>query len=201
MSGKKNIYFVHIPRNAGEFIKKNYGYAFYTSDDFGLDKHAKFKDSPVSVVPFTIVRNPYERLESLYYSEKNKKHDMSDEFFPEFETYIKKRLFEKETLSDRIGKGNQNKVVAKRTILEGLVLEPQSRYTGDIPRENILYISDIKKELSLFLNKNDIEIGDDWSKVNATKSRSHGGWTSQMQSIVRDYFRNDFEAYGFDNVI
>lgn len=195
---KKDLFFVHIPKNAGEFVKHNYGYAVYTNDDFNLPIHAKFADAKrKDLTPFAIVRDPYQRLESQYYYQKSLDRVMADMYFPTFERYILNKLFEKETLSERVRVGPQDKSSAKRRIFEGLILEPQTRFTGDISPENIIRYENFQTEFTLFLEKHNIEIGDDWRRVNKTRDRKTGGWTSQMKSIVRNYYELDFTTHGY----
>lgn len=196
---KKDLFFVHIPKNAGEFVKHNYGYAFYTSDDFNLPVHSKFKESKQfgNFTPFAVVRNPFDRLQSQYHYQRSLDRAKFDQYFPSFEKYILNRLFEIETVRERVRTGPQDRVKAKRRIMEGLVLEPQTRFTGDIPPENILRYENFQEDFTNFLKRNDIEIGDDWRRVNKTPDKRSGGWTSQMQRIVREYFELDFTTHGY----
>ena len=202
MSGKKNLFFVHIPCNAGEFVKKNYGYAVASSDDFEhLNTFSKFHKSLGDYTPFCVVRNPYERLQTVYQRQSQKNTEEQKKIFPTFEHFILAELFNANTLKERTSQSSHNKSIAKRTMMQGLVLDPSYLFTQNIPKENFIKFETLQGSLTEFLNKHNIEVGDNWDKVNKTKRKTFGGWTNQMKNVVQNFYKLDFETYGYSDGI
>lgn len=104
ISGEKNITFVHIPKTAGTSITQwlitNSGNSTFKKFE-GRPSHSKILEGRDKNFSFTVVRNPWDRIVSLYYFLKNiilEQYGDSDwlavnnytkETFPSFDEWVK----------------------------------------------------------------------------------------------------------------
>lgn len=169
-----DLFFIHIPKTGGTYVKFSLP-GLPCSRKFNSITHATVNDS-INLIGkrtlFTVVRNPYDWLESFYYWNLNgakiKKKNQELLKYNSFQDFILDKGF--------------------------LHLGPkQSDYlNGKVKPENILKTENLTTELKNFLKNNGIQETVLEEKIRENKLKEKVNWTKEMKTIVQDYYKEDF---------
>jgi hypothetical protein len=191
-----NILFLHIPKTAGtsiqHAIQTKYGYPKWMRYHSRLSSTLEICKM-YSYIPdysFTVVRDPYDRLVSLFtHTKKQYKEDPISFFLnessgnknnPNYEAYLE---FMKTDFNSWI-----KSTFSKKTEFVDLKLMPQSEYIDcdydiDIFKFEELYKVEEKLKVTLpKLNEN---------------LKPNIAWTDESKQIVQNYFKEDFERFDY----
>lgn len=201
---RTKLLFIHNPKTGGDFIRKHLCDYTYTSDDFDRRKHEPFSQyTDQSYIPWTVVRDPYSRLESLYFYQMFQKRDEVGLIAPTFEHYILRRCFNA-PFDPHSGKRKTHHQKLLRKAEESLRVTPQVDFIKDIPKQNVLRFERLIKDLEWFFNDRyqaEINFSDEkwYNPINMSvlKPSNRNRWTPQMRKIVNKYFKHDFRELNY----
>ena len=170
-----DFFFIHIPKTGGTYVK------FSLPDlpcarKYNSTTHAtveEAKDLIGSRTLFTVVRNPYDWIESFYFwtinGAKVRKRN------PEVQKY---KTFQDFILNDGF-------------VHFGL---KQSDYIGNsILPNNILKTENLTVELTNFLKTNGVQHDVLQEKIRVNELKEKVMWTEDMKAIVQHYYADDFK--------
>jgi hypothetical protein len=205
---KEKLIFIHIPKNAGESIKK----LLIGEKDFnGLKRPWKHKtitnikeNNPKAYndyKKFAIVRNPYNRMVSMY--AYLKKYKLSNDLLNTYQYNSKTNSYEiVDTVKAPIDGFRQwwkdknadpQKVHGDLEIAKRL-FNSQSDWIDDTVR--IIKYENLNEELSVFFNK-DIEL----PVVNSTSTFEYSKYYDQdTANIIYDRYKKDFEKFNYKKI-
>ena len=207
MSFKRNkkLLFIHSPKTGGDFVRKNLRKYTYTSDDFtDRRKHEPFSQyTDQSYTPWSITRDPYDRLESMYFFQMYEKRDEVGLIAPTFEQYILRKCF-----YGPIDPHSRERKTRKHRLLhkaeQALRVVPQVDFLRDISKENLLRFERLVPDLEWFFNVvhgADIDFTNEkWGKpinMSILKPSDRNRWTPQMRKVVNKYFKHDFREFNY----
>ena len=193
-SSKKKVYFVHIPKNAGNSIRplaRKLGVKVITHNIRRKHKRllVDYREKK-SVHAFCISRNPYDRLVSAYYYLNNKtqhKEDLEDKEkfvsdFPDFEAFVKNGL--------------------PKAAKEQLHFLPQVfwiRNTDGNPEvESVLRVEHLQTDFDRFCEKMNLPK----SMLQVTNASKRKSWqdyySEETKAIVQQVYREDFEFFNYE---
>ena len=204
---KSNIFFIHIPKNAGSTINKHFkdNYKIYVGKYFFLKNYKKYKNikkkygiSTYHIPPsyfekdnnpydnkelFCVVRNPYDRMVSEF------------KFYNKF--YKKNHNPSKENLNKFIKK-LPKLIQGKKIKYDGHLL-PQYKYleNTNIKYENILKFENLEDDFNNFCLNNNLPIHK-LSKNNKTISKlSVEDLDQESKDIIYEIYEKDFKNFGY----
>jgi len=189
---KNKCIFIHIPRNAGTSILGMLG-------DTGGRSHRSFMDYQMSnnerfknYFKFSIVRNPYDRIVSVYEYLKNRGNKSHDLYFS--------KIIEKENGSfDWF----VNEFIDEYKIHEILLLKPQYLFLYDYKNElQVDYIARFEclmKEIPYICQQINMP-HKKFPKLNQSTSHSWEKFYNYSRTIetVSRLYKKDFELFGYD---
>lgn len=170
-----DLFFIHIPKTGGTYVKFSLP-ELPCSRKFNSITHATVNEAAHLIenrTLFTVVRNPYDWLESFYYwninGAKVRKRNPEVQKYTNFQEFI-------------LDKGFVHLGMKQSDYLCNKVLP-----------ENILKTENLTAELSWFLKTNGIttNVLQDPIRVNTLKEKVY--WTNKMKLIVQDYYEEDFK--------
>ena len=204
---KSNIFFIHIPKNAGSAINKHFRdkYNILVGRHFFLKNRNKYKKikkkygiSAYHIPPsyfekdnnpydnkvlFCVVRNPYDRMVSEF------------KFYNKF--YKKNNNPSKENLNKFIKK-IPKLIQGKKIKYDGHLL-PQYKYLENIniKSENILKFENLDEDFNNFCSNNNLPIHK-LSKSNRTISKlSVEDLDQESKDIIYKIYEKDFKDFGY----
>lgn len=205
----KNIYiqkeinikpiFIHIPKNAGSYIRKYVKGENNSYDHMDLNMlYVNFREVFNNHTFFCVVRNPYDRLVSNYeFALKRSNTGITQS--------TSKEIFDKEniaTFEDFVyflhsNHSNLNKVVH---------WHPQYTFitvNNTIPPKqklSILRFENISEDFKQFLDERNISVNISTEKVNAVTHKDYKEYykSKDIISKVNDIYRKDFEYFKYD---
>ena len=206
---KKNIYiqkeinidsiFIHIPKNAGSYIRKYIKGENNNYDHMELNMlYANFREVFNNHTFFCVVRNPYDRLVSNYEFALNKSNTGITQS-------TSKEIFDRENIKSF--KDFVNFLHSNHSNLKKVVhWHPQYVFitvNNTIPpnqKLNILRFENISEDFKLFLDKKNISINISTDKVNAVSHKDYKEYykSKDIISKVNDIYRKDFEYFKYD---
>ena len=175
----ENFFFIHIPKTGGTFVAKSIP-NLTLSKHYDLPTHATYSDCKYHLdnkIVFSVVRNPYDWLESFYFYEhtrsKVKKRNPEILKYKTFDKFVYEKGF--------INLGPRQHEYLHR----------------NIPLENILRTESLNLMLKKFFGKygKDISVPNEKIRVNHLKSKIN--WTEEMKDLVQTYYKDDFELFGY----
>ena len=180
--GDKNILFVHIPKCGGNTVMDYFGYrepdnpkVHYTAEEYNKENKIKFKSSFV----FTIVRNKYQQLVSMYFYCREKYQ------------FVKEMTFEEFVFSNDVN------VLHLRDVLR------QTKYIFNQKKELIVsFIGDInncQESFSQICLKIDKKFNTDIPHSNKTKKDDYRTYlNNKIIEKINEDFRQEIEYFGYD---
>jgi len=197
--GKNNIYFIHINKTSGSYIKKRLLTDYIHPDTFiaGVFDNSLYPPhTPPKYMPeinfnnyittFTVVRNPYYRIIS-YYNMKIRRptSEIIQEDANDINVFISKNLY--------------NNMDSKENF--GLFLQVEYLYDFYGNRVgNILHLENIKEEFNNFAKKYSIDVVyDDTDYVNKTEnpSATFDDLNQKSKKLIQKYYSEDFTTFGY----
>lgn len=175
----ENFFFIHIPKTGGTFVTKRI-LNLTLSKHYGLPTHATYNDCKYFIdnkIVFSVVRNPYDWVESFYFYEhtrsKVKKRNPKVLMYKTFDQFVYEQGF--------VHLGPRQHEYLHRKILP----------------ENILRTETLNFDLRQFFGKYGkiIEFPDEKIRVNHMKQKII--WTKEMKDLIRSYYKDDFEQFGY----
>lgn len=176
----ENFFFIHIPKTGGTFVTKNIP-NLTLSRHYDLPTHATYNDCKYHLdnkIVFSVVRNPYDWLESFYFFEhtrsKVKKRNPEVLKYDSFDQFILEKGF--------VNLGSQ-----------------QHEYLHHkIPDENILKTESLNTMLKEFFGKYGKVIDFPEEKIRVNNFKQKICWTNEMRNLVKCHYKKDFERFGYN---
>ena len=183
----KELYFIHIPKNAGTSIINQFFDIGKIGTHFAILSYPK----DIWEKTFAISRNPYDRLISCYnYFKMDKSYWHSDDGSTPYE------LHELYTYCNN----NNFEIFVKDLCINNKFnnIHLQHQYKWVITPDNnivtkILKLENINNELSSLL-KETINL----IKVNGSTNNDNNYYTEELREIVYKYYQKDFEYFKYD---
>lgn len=185
---QRRFLFIHIPKNAGTSVLKALGIQFRHHSDcavFEASDPALFRNC----YKFCFVRNPYDRLVSVYtYLQGGGAGKVDKEFaelvksYPDFESFVLNYLNE-------------------YNIHEHVLLKPQYLFiygfNGDLKVDYIGRFENLEGDFGVVAEK--IGVKKRLTKYNASKRKNYAEYyTDALYSKVSRLYKRDFELFGYE---
>lgn len=184
---QRKIIFIHVPKSAGSSIS----HLLYNNINIGHHKAiniARWLPEEFALYPsFSVVRNPYDRVESAYYYLKtggNNKVDLD---------FSKRVLSRYRTLSEFVVKG-----LGDPLVLGWIHFIPQYKFICDEDGSQLVDV--VEKLEALTKSSTLLDIGVDLGALRFINQgpRRGRGLSSTEKDLVFDVYRKDFEIFGYE---
>lgn len=176
----KDFFFIHIPKTGGTFVEKRIPDLTYPGK-LKLKTHATLNDCKNYIdkkIVFSVVRNPYDWLESFY-------------FFEHTRSKVKKR----------------NPEILKYKCFEDFILDNNFHILGicqhqyldnSVPITNILKTESLNNDLKKFFGKYGIILNFSEERIRVNSNKQPVTWTTEMKNLVYNFYKEDFERFGYE---
>jgi len=173
-----NLLFLHIWKTGGSSMKNffqnhekskhaSHQMCYQIIDEIGIEKYKKF-------VTFTVVRNPYDRVVSIYFYRKQQCKNINCSF----EDFLKSDKFKKH-----------------------IPMYYHITYNGDVLCKYILKLENIKEDLKNMLKEEKIDKSvEHFPKVRSSRHKIYLEYYKDREliDIVNEYYKTDFELFGYE---